>query len=67
MKKWKKKKDMYWQEKKGREKNFRGGHPSKYWLDSMLLNFSDRTRSLCWLGYPGAERSLQKTSVYKYM
>ena len=23
---------MYWQ-----EKNFRGGHPSKYWLDSMLL------------------------------
>ena len=24
---------------------FPGGHPSKYWLDSTLLNFSDRTRT----------------------
>ena len=24
---------------------FPGGHPSKYWLGSMLLNFSDRTRT----------------------
>ena len=24
---------------------FPGGHPSKYWLSSMLLNFSDRTRT----------------------
>jgi hypothetical protein len=24
---------------------FPGGHPSKYWLGSMLLNFSGRTRT----------------------
>ena len=24
---------------------FPGGHPSKYWLDSTLLNFGDRTRT----------------------
>ena len=40
-------------EKKSRRKKegsqqhpvFPGGHPSKYWLDSTLLNFSDRTRT----------------------
>ena len=40
-------------EKKSRRKKansqqhpmFQGGHPSKYWVDSTLLNFSDRTRT----------------------
>ena len=34
---------------------------------SMLLNFSDRTRSLCWLGYSGAEQNSQKKIQYLYV
>ena len=42
------------------EKKFQGGHPSKYWLDSMLLNFSDRTRSLCDWAIQGPSKAGKK-------
>ena len=40
--KWEKKKKKFWRQQ---HPVFPGGHPSKYWLGSMLLNFSDRTRT----------------------
>ena len=34
-----------WKKESQQHPVFPGGHPSKYWLGSMLLNFSDRTRT----------------------
>ena len=47
---------------------FPGGHPSKYWLDSTLLNFSDRTRTgvfnVIWpLAFERAKSSLFQSRV----
>ena len=49
--------------KRRRKKIGPGGHPSKYWLGSTLLNFSDRTRtgvlSVIWpLAREGAKKML---------
>jgi hypothetical protein len=40
--KWETLQKMFWCQQ---HPVFPGGHPSKYWLGSMLLNFSDRTRT----------------------
>ena len=46
---------------------FPGGHPSKYWLGSMLLNFSDRTRTgvfnMIWPLARGARKSQDSFST----
>jgi hypothetical protein len=40
--KWETLQEKFWSQQ---HPVFPGGHPSKYWLGSMLLNFSDRTRT----------------------
>ena len=56
---------IHWCNRVHQLKKFPKRSPIQVLIGSMLLNFTDWTRSLCWLSYSGKGRKLQKNLVYQ--